>query len=162
MPADTRKLTLERTFDAPVQEVWDLWTTKEGIEAWWGPEGFDVTVDDLDLRPGGQIVYSMSATGADQIEYMNKAGMPLTTEHRITYTEVDPPRRLGWRQVVDFVPGVEAYDVDIELVLEPDGESARLVLTFDSMHDDEWTKMMQLGRESELEKLERVLAKRAE
>ena len=47
------KLTLERTFDATPEEVWGLWTTREGIDAWWGPDGFKVEVESLDLRPGG-------------------------------------------------------------------------------------------------------------
>jgi len=33
-------------------------------------------------------------------------------------------------------------------------------LTFDAMHDDHWTKMATLGRESELEKLAQLLAAR--
>lgn len=155
-----QKITLERMFGAPVQDVWDLWTTKSGIESWWGPEGFAVTVDELDLKPGGQIVYSMSAVGTEQIEYMTKAGMPITTEHRSTYTEVDPPRRLAWKLPVDFVQDVETYEVDVVLELSADGDATRVVLTTDSMHDDEWTTRAKLGRESELDKLERVLAER--
>ncbi|HEY1421174.1 MAG TPA: SRPBCC domain-containing protein [Candidatus Dormibacteraeota bacterium] len=154
------KLTIERTFDAPIEEVWDLWTTRSGVESWWGPEGFAVTVEELDLKPGGQIVYSMSAVGTDQIEYMTKAGMPITTLHRSTYTEVDPPRRLGWKLPIDFVVGVETYEVDVVIELSEDGDATHMVLTADAMHDDEWTKRAQLGRESELEKLERVLAER--
>ena len=34
-----RKLALERTFEAPVEEVWALWTTKDGVESWWGRKG---------------------------------------------------------------------------------------------------------------------------
>ena len=34
------KITFERTFRATVGEVWDLWTTKKGLESWWGPQGF--------------------------------------------------------------------------------------------------------------------------
>ena len=78
------KLTLERTFQASIDEVWELWTTKEGIESWWGPEGFSVTVRDLDLRPGGELHYAMTATGTEQVEYMVKAGMQISTEHRLT------------------------------------------------------------------------------
>ena len=44
-----RTISIERTFDAPIADVWDLWTTKEGIESWWGPEGFIVTVSRLEL-----------------------------------------------------------------------------------------------------------------
>ena len=44
------QFTIERTYEATLEEAWALWTTKEGIESWWGPEGFDVTVLSLDLR----------------------------------------------------------------------------------------------------------------
>src|SRR5256712_5745577 len=89
-----RKVTLERTFKASIEGVWDLWTTKEGIESWWGPDGFAVTVHKLDLRPGGELVYAMTAVASDQIEFMKKAGMPLTTESRVTYTDVIPAARV--------------------------------------------------------------------
>jgi len=137
-----------------------LWTTKDGIESWWGPEGFSVTVKSLDLRPGGDLVYAMSAVRAEEIEYMVKAGMPVTTEHRLTFTEVSPPRRLAYHDMADFIPGVEPYEVStlIELVPVPDG--VRVVLTFDRMHDERWTELAKLGRESELDRLAKVLAAR--
>jgi uncharacterized protein YndB with AHSA1/START domain len=140
--------------------VWELWTTKDGIESWWGPEGFSVTVRELDLRPGGDLNYAMTATGAEQVEYMVKAGMPISTEHRLTFTEIDPPRRLAWRGVADFIPDVKPYEIEtvIELHEVPDG--VRLVVTADAMHDERWTQMARLGRESELERLAKVLAAR--
>ncbi|HSS61972.1 MAG TPA: SRPBCC domain-containing protein [Candidatus Limnocylindrales bacterium] len=143
-----------------MQEVWDLWTTREGIESWWGPDGFSVAVRDLNLRPGGDLLYSMSAVEPDQMEFMTRAGMPLITEHRLTFTEVDPPRRLAYKDMADFIPGVEPYEVDtvIELHEVPDG--VRMVLTVDRMHDDEWTRLATMGRESELNRLEAVLAAR--
>ena len=78
-----------------MEEVWGLWTTKEGIESWWGPDGFAVDVRNLDLRAGGELLYTTTAVGSDQIAFMKKAGMPLTIETRVTYTELDPPRRLA-------------------------------------------------------------------
>lgn len=39
-----KTITLERTYRAPIADVWEMWTTKEGIESWWGPDGFAVTV----------------------------------------------------------------------------------------------------------------------
>jgi uncharacterized protein YndB with AHSA1/START domain len=47
-----KSVTLERVYRASLKDVWDLRTTKEGIESWWGPGGFAVTVWQLDLRPG--------------------------------------------------------------------------------------------------------------
>ncbi len=154
-----RTVTLERTFDASIAEVWDLWTTKDGIESWWGPDGFAVKVRTLDLRPGGALVYAMTAVGSDQIEFMKNAGMPLTSETRVTYTEVDPPRRLAYTTVADFIPGVEPYDAATVVDLHPIPGGVRLVLTQEAMHDEHWTQMAVMGWESELDKLERVLKK---
>jgi uncharacterized protein YndB with AHSA1/START domain len=157
---DRPKLTLERTFTASVDEVWELWTTREGMEAWMGPEGFKVTVQELDLRPGGHLVYAMTAVGPDQVEYMSRAGMPLVSVQRVVFVEVDRPRRLVSRSVADFIPGVEPYDVETVVQLEQVPEGTRLVLTFDAMHDERWTELARLGRESELRKLGELLTAR--
>jgi uncharacterized protein YndB with AHSA1/START domain len=152
-----RRVTLERTFKAPVEDVWELWTTKEGVESWWGPEGFKVEVRSLDLCPGGDLEYAMIATGADQIDYMKKAGMPLRTEHRITYTEIVPHRRLAYTSVVDFIPGVAPYEVGTMVELEATADGVGMVLTLDAMHDEHWTDLAVRGWESELSKLAELL-----
>lgn len=152
-----KRITLERIYQANVQDVWDLWTTKEGIESWWGPGGFAVTVRKLDLRPGGQLLYAMTAVDPPQVEFMKKAGMPLTTEGRITYTDIVPLRRLASIHLTDFIPGVEPYDVATVVELLPARQGVRMVLTFDAMHSDEWTQRAVMGWESELGKLAKVL-----
>jgi uncharacterized protein YndB with AHSA1/START domain len=157
---DRAKLTLERTFNASPDEVWELWSTREGVEAWMGPEGFNVTVQELDVRPGGKFTYAMTAVGPDQVEYMTKAGMPLVTVQHVVFLEVDRPRRLVYRDVADFIPGVEPYDVETVVQLREVPEGTHLVLTFDAMHDAHWTEMARLGRESELRKLEELLTTR--
>jgi len=154
------KLTIERTFDASIEEVWELWTTREGIESWWGPEGFSVAVQEMEMRPGGKLVYEMTATGPDEVEYMAQAGMPLTTVQRVMIEQVDPPRRLVYKDIADFIPGVEPYEVETVVELSEVEDGVRMVLTFDAMHDDDWTQRAKLGRESELEKLANLLAAR--
>lgn len=155
--ASRRRITMERIYQATVEDVWDLWTTKEGIESWWGPDGFTVVVRTLDLRPGGEMRYAMTATAPPQIEFMRKAGMPLTTELLVRYTEVVAPRRLAYLHLADFIPGVEPYDVATLVELFPSGGSVRMVLSFDAMHDEQWTERAVMGWEMELGKLARVL-----
>lgn len=154
-----RKLTLERTFRAPIQEVWELWTTRDGIEAWWGPDGFSISVATFDLRPGGLLSYSMTATGAEQVDYMVKAGMPITTKNSRRFVEVDPPRRLVFKEIADFIPGVEPYEMETVVELTEKDDQTRMVLTFEAMHDERWTQLATAGREMELAKLERLLAR---
>jgi uncharacterized protein YndB with AHSA1/START domain len=155
-----KRITLERVYQADAQDVWDLWTTKDGIESWWGPGGFVVTVRKLELRPGGELLYAMTAIDPPQVEFMKKAGMPLTTEARITIVEVVPLRRLSYVHRADFIPGVEPYDVATLVELVPTHEGVRMTLTFEAMHSDEWTERAVMGWTSELEKLERVIAMR--
>jgi uncharacterized protein YndB with AHSA1/START domain len=155
--APKRKIIIERTYKAPIEDVWDLWTTKDGIESWWGPEGFSVKVQKLDLRPGGELKYTMTAVAPAQIEFMKKAGMPLTTEARITYTEIAPGQRLAYENWVDFIPGVESYAVATLVELHPSDDGVRMVLTLDAMHDEQWTNRAVMGWEGELAKLAKVL-----
>jgi uncharacterized protein YndB with AHSA1/START domain len=152
-----KRITFERKYPAAVEEVWSLWTTKEGLESWWGPEGFTIVVHKLDLRPGGVLEYDMIASAPAQVEFMKRAGMPLTTPARVTYTEVVHHRRLGFTHLVDFVPGVAPYDVVTEVDFDPSPAGTRMIVTIDAMHDDQWTQNASMGWESQLRKLEAAL-----
>jgi uncharacterized protein YndB with AHSA1/START domain len=155
-----RRTSLERTYRARLQDVWDLWTTKDGIESWWGPGGFAVTVHSIDLRPGGELRYAMTATDPPQVAFMRQHGMPLTTEARLRFTEVVPRRRLVYLHTADFIPGVDPYDVEHIVELEADGPNVRMVLTIEAMHNDEWTERAVMGWQSELGKLDALMARR--
>lgn len=156
-----RRITLERVYAATLQDVWDLWATKDGIESWWGPGGFAVSVRRLDLRPGGELHYAMTAIDPPQVEFMKRAGMPLTHEARLTYTEVIVRRRLAYVHLADFIPGVEPYDVATVVELASTPQGVRMTLTFDAMHSDEWTERAVMGHEGELTKLAAVVAARS-
>ena len=127
------------------------------LESWWGPDGFSVEVHTIDLRPGGELRYAMIATAPAQVEFMKRAGMPLTTELTITYTEVVSRRRPAYEHLVDFVPGVGSYSVSTLVELHPSAGGVRMVLSFDPMHDEEWTTRAVMGWENELGKLAKVL-----
>jgi uncharacterized protein YndB with AHSA1/START domain len=152
-----RTITIERTFKATAEEVWEMWTTKNGLESWWGPEGFVTEVRKIDLRPGGELDYNMIAIAPEQIEFLKKAGMAATTPTHVTYTEVVPHRRLAYRSRADFIPGVDPYEVMTTVELFQEANVVRMVMTFDAMHDEYWTNLAVMGWESELDKLERVL-----
>jgi uncharacterized protein YndB with AHSA1/START domain len=156
-PAPARRLVLERAYQASLETVWELWTTPEGIEAWWGPSGFEVKVRKLDLRPGGKLLYAMTATAPAQVDFVKGAGIPVTVEMHITYTQVVPQRRLTFTHRTDFIPGVAPYEIATAVDLYSSDQRVRMVLTFDAMHDEEWTRRTVMGWESELGKLAKVL-----
>ena len=151
------KIRLERTYPTSAEQVWMLWTTSEGIESWWAPDGFTAKVSKLDLRPGGELIYTFTATAPEQVAFMTNAGMPLTTEAHKTFTELARPKRIAYNSVVDFVPSVKPYDQLTVVDLTPSGDRVRVVMTADPMHDDEWTQRLVMGRENELNNLGKLI-----
>lgn len=151
---------LQRTYPASPEEVWRLWTTADGISAWWAPDGFVTEVSALELRPGGELVYAMTATAPEQVAFLESMGMPLTTESRKTFTEVAAPSRLGYLSLIDFVPGHEPYQHQTLVEFEPVDGGTRVTMTMDALHDDEWTGRLVAGRTNEMANLAALLAGR--
>lgn len=59
-------LVINRTFDAPRDLVWNVWTQPEHIAHWWGPRNFTAPVCNVDFRVGGRYLYCMrSPEGQD-------------------------------------------------------------------------------------------------
>ncbi len=58
--AANRTLSLKRTFDAPINLVWEAWTQPEHIAQWWGPEGMKTKVVKHDFKVGGEWEYAMT------------------------------------------------------------------------------------------------------
>lgn len=153
-------IKVERTYEADVEDVWALWTTKEGFESWWGPEGFRVEVHAFDLRVGGTLSYDMIADGAEEIAFMKREGMPLSHGTHGTFIEVQAPTRLMIRHVIDFIPGLPSYTNDMLLQLIHEGKNVRMLVTIEPHLANEWTERSIAGFTSQLTKVPAALAAR--
>lgn len=78
LPSD-QEILITRTFDAPRDMVWQMWTMAEHLQHWWGPEGWTLPVCEVDFQPGGTWFYCMQ--GPDGMQSCGKA----------TYLEIDAP-----------------------------------------------------------------------
>lgn len=145
--------TIELTVPASPARVWELWTTPEGVSSWWAPEGFRTDVTTLDLRPGGELAYTMTAVAPEQIAFMEQNGMPLATRSVKYFDEIAAPTRLSYRSVIDFVPDHEPYEHLTVVELHPDGASTRVVMQVEPLHDKVWTERLVAGRRNELANL---------
>ncbi len=156
-----KRISLQRSFKAPLDLVWEMWTTKEGIESWWGPPGFEVIVNRLELRVGGALEYVMTAVGPEQVAFMKQARQPLSTTLKARYTLVNSTRIAAWMNLADFIPGVEPYEVETRIELTAEGQDiTRVDLQFDAMHNDFYTQMATQGWEGELGKLAEAIERR--
>jgi len=148
------KVVIERTYKASVEELWELWTTKQGFESWWGPEGFRVEVHVLEAHEGGPLHYDMIADSPEMIAGMKQLGQPTSHPVRASFTEIRPHDRLAITSVIDFLPGVIPYESTIVAEFFSSGEAVRMVVTLDPMHNDEFSKMQREGFTSQLSKLD--------
>ena len=145
---------IERRYRASLADVWDLWTTKDGFESWWGPQGFRTEVHELDARAGGALNYDMIADTPEMVAAMKEMGQPTSHPTHSRFTVVEPRSRLVLTNVIDFLPGVATYESRIEAVFTEEGEAVRMVLTLDALHDAEWTQRQLEGMSSQLTKLD--------
>jgi uncharacterized protein YndB with AHSA1/START domain len=58
-----KQLTKSRVFDAPVEEVWKMWTEPEYVMEWWGPDKFTCPLAVINFQVGGISLVSMQAPG---------------------------------------------------------------------------------------------------
>lgn len=154
-------VTFERSYAASVADLWDLWTTKEGFEAWWGPKGFRVDVHRIEPRVGGALVYDMIAVGREELEFMKKTFAAVSHATHGTFTQVVLHERLEIEHVIDFVPGQPAYDHRMRVEFFAAGKTARMVISVEEHSTPEWTRAAKMGMESQLTKVPEALQARA-
>ena len=133
-----KPIVIERSYKARIEDVWDLWATKEGFESWWGPQGFRVEVQVLDARVGGTLQYDMIADSPEMIAAMKQMGQPASHPTRARFTEVKPRERLVIRNVIDFLANVPTYESNIAVDFSSVGDRVRMVVTLDAIWK-QWT-----------------------
>jgi uncharacterized protein YndB with AHSA1/START domain len=113
-------LRMERTFEAPVERVFDAWTSAEVLRRWWRAErNWETPVAEVDLRVGGAVRVVMRDPQADK-EY-GGGGF---------YTEIDRPHRLAFTWIWD--------GNDTRQLIELDFEESAGVTTVRFTHSDLW------------------------
>lgn len=68
---ESRSLSISRTLQAPIELVWEVWTTPEHIAQWWGPNGFTNTIKKMDVQEGGE--WKLTMHGPDGTNYPNRS-----------------------------------------------------------------------------------------
>lgn len=140
-----RTLTIEKTFDAPLQLVWNAWTQSEHILKWWAPKGMDVEVIEHDFKVGGKWKYSMQMPD----------GNAFVSEG--TYKEIVELQKIITS--ADFKPMTEG--VELQAYFEAEGANTKF--TFSVVHaTPEYCKQQEEmgfynGWGSALERLESLL-----
>lgn len=130
-PSDT-EIRLERLFDAPRELIWEAYTDPELIAEWLGPRDGVISVETMDVRPGGAYRYIHRSTAGDEYAFSGE------------YREVEPPRLLVATFQFEEIDSVSIDRLELE---EIEGGRTRLVATSTFGSKEERDGMLQSGME---------------
>ena len=135
----TQSVVIERTLDAPVDLVWQMWTEAEHFAAWYGPMGATIPTAQMDVTPGGRRLICMEMAGPEGTMQMWFTGEYVEIEPttRLVYTEamadadgnVLPPEAMG-------MPAGAPMETRVIVELEDLGGTTRMVMTHEGVPAD--------------------------
>jgi uncharacterized protein YndB with AHSA1/START domain len=117
--ASSRTLSLKRTFNAPLELVWEAWTQPEHIANWWGPKGMKTKIVEHDFRVGGTWKYTMAMP--DGSEFIGEGIYSVIVELEKIFSSAN------------FKPMTEG--VEIQTLFEKNGDKTNF--TFNVVHPTE-------------------------
>jgi uncharacterized protein YndB with AHSA1/START domain len=131
---DSLTLILIAEFDAPIEQVWQLWADPRQLERWWGPPTHPATVEKHHLAADGEVSYVMTGPGGE------------TSRGWWRVTSVDPPRTLAFTDGFaneDGTPNAQTPTTAVQVRLAEQGGATRMELRFgfdSSEHMEEWER----------------------
>jgi uncharacterized protein YndB with AHSA1/START domain len=79
------QFVINRSFDAPIDLMYDMWTKPEHFSQWLAPTGMTMEFIRADIKPGGSSFYFMS--GGNMKMYGRAAYLQFERPHRLLYTQ---------------------------------------------------------------------------
>jgi uncharacterized protein YndB with AHSA1/START domain len=144
---DDRSLVLriERTYDAPAEEVFDAWTSEEVMRRWFhAGSDWETPEAEVDLRVGGTVRIVMRSSDGSEVSMGGE------------YTVIDRPRRLEFTWTFSDDPANQQQLIEIEFS-EQDGVTTVLFVN-SNIAGDERHEAQQNGWQLCFDNLDRVLA----
>ena len=86
--ASTKSVVIERTFNAPIDLIWQLWTNSDHFKNWYGPQGFSVPVADMVVEEGGKRLICMSSPDGSMKMWTTGEFTQVVPNKRLVYTEI--------------------------------------------------------------------------
>jgi uncharacterized protein YndB with AHSA1/START domain len=139
-----RQVRIERTFEAPVEAVFDAWTSPEVMRRWLHPApDWGTPEADVDLRVGGTVRVVMRRPDGSQAEARGR------------YTLIDRPHRLVMTWVFDDDPANQQL-LELTFTQSEGATTVRLLNT--AISTDERRDNQDWGWRGCLDQLERLMS----
>ncbi|MFN0118195.1 MAG: SRPBCC family protein [Elusimicrobiota bacterium] len=78
---------INRSFNAPINVVFDMWTDPKHFSQWLAPTGFHMKFIKADIRPNGKTFYSMTAENGSMTLYGCAEYLKIERPHTLVYNQ---------------------------------------------------------------------------
>jgi len=127
-----KSVRIERSFDAPVDLIWQMWTDPEHFAAWYGPDGATIPVVRMDVRVGGTRLVCMemqTPNGPMQMWFTGEYRDVIENE-RLVYTESMSDENGNVMTASDLnMPDDHPTTTEVRVELEDVGGRTKMVMT---------------------------------
>ena len=121
-----REIKISRLFNAPIELVWEVWTSPEHIKNWWGPNGFTTTIHLMDIKKGGE--WNLTMHGPDGTDFKNKSIFKEIVLHKkIVYDHISSPK---FTATVEFEAQAGKTLINWHMLFETKEQFIQVVKTF--------------------------------
>jgi uncharacterized protein YndB with AHSA1/START domain len=135
---------IERTFEAPAEDVFDAWTNPEVIRRWFRPgRGWGEASAVVDLRVGGKVSVVMRAPDGSEVGAGGE------------YTLIERPHRLAFTWTFDDDPSNQQM---IELEFSEQDGATTVVFVNSNISGEDRRDSQYEGWQACIDNMERVLA----
>lgn len=135
-----QELIMQREFDAPKERVFRAFAEAEHLKNWWGPRGWELTVCNIDFRPGGVWHYCMKCMDESQGDFYGYESWG-----KGVYGEIEEPERIVYTDYFSDAEGNETEEMP----------SSRITMRFEE--EDGRTRLISHARYDSGEALRTVL-----
>jgi uncharacterized protein YndB with AHSA1/START domain len=133
-------LQLNRTYPVKRERVFSAWVKPEELEKWWGPQGYQTTIEEMDVQVHGKYKYNMQNLDGQKL---------VLTGH---YLEIIPNEKLvftwKWENgkaefpttkvTIDFLEKGDSTEVNVTHTDLPSEEEAK-------NHNHGWASSLEFG-----------------
>ncbi len=148
------KLTIERTFDAPIEKVWEAWTNPALLAKWFAPAGMTNSLATTEVKVGGLFHFCFREEKSGTEFYGRGIYQKIVPRTFLSYLDSHTDK-----DGKDVAPshygsaGDEIVESLVEITFADLGEQTKMTVVMDNYYDENMTKEMVSGWNGMFDKL---------
>lgn len=157
------KVRIEKTFDAPIDKVWEAFSDKNILSKWWSPPGMHSSFLEVDLKIGGLFRFCFKGDEGTPIAGKEFWGMG-------EYSKIEKPNKISYYDSFSDekgnpvppshygMPGKDEIEkLLIEFTFKEEGDKTQMIMIGENSYDESMTKDMIKGWNGMFDNLVNVL-----